>query len=73
MQMNLKSAIFGLAAAKYNQIDNTYYISHMLRADFEKQNPLFHFSEELFKRTVSKICFDDDGSPLLVLKNNQKI
>ena len=69
----VKAAIFSLAAEKYRHTDDKKIITQMLRAEFENQTPLSHFSLELFKRTVSKIRFDNDGKPTLVLNNNQNI
>lgn len=69
----VKAAIFSLAAEKYRQTDNQKIISQMMRAEFEKQAPLSHFFPELFKRTISRILFDGDGKPVLVLKNGQNI
>jgi hypothetical protein len=69
----VKAAILSLAAAKYRQADEQKIISQMMRAELEKQAPLSHFSPELFKRTVSKMLFDGNGNPVLVLKNDQNI
>lgn len=69
----VKAAIFSLAAEKYRHTDNKKVITQMLRAEFEKQTPLSLFSPELFKRTVDRVRFDDDGEPTLVLKNGQNI
>lgn len=69
----VKKAIFTLAAEKYSQIDNQNIIAKMLRAELKKQAPLSHFSTELFKRTVSKILFDENGQTVLALKNGQNI
>lgn len=69
----VKKAIFTLAAEKYSQIDNQNIIAKMLRAELKKQAPLSHFSTELFKRTVSKILFDENGQTVLTLKNGQNI
>lgn len=69
----VKKAIFTLATEKYSQIDNQNIIAKMLRAELKKQAPLSHFSTELFKRTVSKILFDENGQTVLALKNGQNI
>ena len=69
----VKAAIFSLAAEKYRQTNDKKIITEMLRAEFEQQTPLSHFSPELFRRTVIRILLDDDGDPILVLKNHQNI
>ncbi len=69
----VKATIFSLAAEKYRQTDNQNIITQMMRAELEKQALLSHFSPELFKRTVSRMLFDGDGKPVLVLKNGQNI
>lgn len=70
---DLKATIFALASEKYKHLDNPRHISHLLRAEFEKQTLLSHFSEELLKRTVKRIWIDSNSTPVLVLKNNQNI
>lgn len=69
----VKAAIFSLAAEKYRQTDSQNIITQIMRTELEKQAPLSHFSPELFKRTVSRMLFDGDGKPILVLKNGQNI
>jgi len=70
---NLKAIIFALAAEKYRQLENSTYISHILRAEFEQRPPLSCFSEELFRRTVHKIQFNNNSRLVLIMKNNQNI
>lgn len=69
----VKAAIFSLATEKYRQTDDKKIISQMVRAEFEQQAPLSHFSPELFGRTVTKIQFDESGAAVLILKNGQNI
>lgn len=70
---SLKDAVFTLAAEKYRNIDPSNIISLMLRAAFEKSEPLSSFSPAFFKQTVRQIQFDESGDPALVLKNNRVI
>ena len=69
----LKTAIFQLAALRYNAISTDDILSDILRAVFEQSEPLSSFSPELLKQTVSKIRLGGEISPTLVLKNNQRI
>jgi len=74
-----KAATLSLAAEKYRLLDNDNTISHMLRAEFARQRdddtnqPLSYFSGELFKRTVKKIRFHENGQPGFILMNDQYI
>ena len=72
-QDEVKAAIFSLAEEKYRQTDEKIITTKMMRAEFEQQTPLSHFSLELLKRTTTKIQFDENGNTVLVLKNNQYV
>lgn len=50
---SLKGAVFALANEKYRDINSEQIISLMLRAAFEKSEPLSSFSPTLFKQTVN--------------------
>ena len=68
----VKSNIFALASEKYNHIDNTPYISQIVKAELEKTALLSAFSKEVFEKIVSKIQFSSRKISL-ILKNNQII
>jgi hypothetical protein len=69
----VKKLIFSLAAEKYKAIDNTGPITGMIRAEFEKADPLFSFNKELFYKTTQIIRFDNSGELFVVLKNGKSI
>ena len=69
----IRAAILSLAVGKYTHIGSQTTVSHLIRAEFEQQTPLFSFSPELVKCTVAMLMFDDADMPGLVLKNEQHI
>ena len=69
----VKVDIFTLASEKYKHLDNNQVFTRMLKAEFEIQTPLLSFSNELFKRTVTKLTFDENDKVIIILKNNQRI
>jgi hypothetical protein len=69
----LKNLIYSLSVERYKSMDNTPYISEMLRTEFEKSDPLFSFNEMIFSKTVKNIKFGSDGELRLVLKNGVEI
>jgi len=68
----VREDIFALAAEKYKNIDTRLIKSNMLRAEFEKSEPLSSFSPDLFKRTALKVRLGE-SSVHLILKNDQII
>ncbi|MDR1564664.1 MAG: recombinase family protein [Oscillospiraceae bacterium] len=66
----VRAAIFTLASEKYKHIDNTHYISKIMKAELEQMALLSAFSKELFNKIASKITLSADGVNL-ILKNQQ--
>jgi ethanolamine utilization protein EutA (predicted chaperonin) len=69
----LKVAILSLAAEKYKNIGSSPSISEMLKAEFEKSNPLFAFDRQLFGKAVGSVLIGDGGDISLALKNGNVI
>ena len=69
----LKNKIFECASLMYDEIDDTKFITKMLKAAFEKSEPLSVFNRELTDQTVMSITLYADKSTELTLKNGQVI
>ncbi|MDR0851689.1 MAG: recombinase family protein [Clostridiales Family XIII bacterium] len=62
-----------LARLRYRGLGNERYMAELIKAEFEKSNPLFTFNRKLFDQTVSALMLMPDAAVSLVLKNGQTI
>lgn len=69
----LKKKMFECITLKYDEIDPSEHINEMLKVNFEHQDLLSAFSDEVFTKAVSKINLFKNGNLSLILINGQEI
>ena len=69
----LITKIYQSASLRYNNLDNSVYVSRRIRDLIRNHNPITSFSEELFKQTVESVSFDEDQHANIRLINGQTI
>ena len=69
----LKELIYRCAGEKYRLADGNEIVTELLKAEFEKSDPLFSFNRDLLGKVVSEIRLSEGDEIKLVLKNNKVI